>query len=417
MEKDTALSLLIDVQQSFRRQIVLTLSLFSCLVSFVWASALFGGIEWTEDHMLNGQLEREFYRLRDNLPQEIENETLIRSWLTVYSDLMPTGMQATLSEDVPARYLEYIIDNKATENIDDGVHFYRGQVANYSITITVDEYLITQHSTFEPTIYAILAMIALIMLLASIVLAKAMGRRLAAPLTELTLALSKDPIPSPLSAMGRKDEIGTLARTFDGLLNRLNDFLIREKQFTRHASHEMRTPVSIIANSLSVLKLADIDDDKRNRNLLRIEQALNDISQLIDTFLMLGREDNPQRNDTWLSLNHLLKDKMANHQQRDIATEIVELTELKVLADEKLVAILLENLLSNCYRYAHSEVKVVIDSNHIEINNDVEKTSGCSQGFGFGQEIIGRICELFDWPWQVVSEDGCYRIRIIFPTV
>ena len=408
------MSLLTDIQHSFRRQIILVLALFSCLLSFVWASALFGGIQWTEDHLLNKQLAREFYRLEDNLPQEIANKTLLRNWLNVYSDILPTGMIALLSEDVPEEFQGYLVENEATEAEGQSIHFYKGQVGDYSITIIVEEFLVSQHSAFEPMLISLLVMLALAMLIISIWLARALGNRLAAPLVELTQSLSTQSIPDDLAAMQRKDEIGTLGRTFNQLLARLNQFLVREKQFTRHASHEMRTPVSIIANSLSVLKLTDIDEQKRQRNLQRIEQAVDDISQLIETFLMLGREDDPHRNDCRLCVNHLLKNKMAEHQKDDMQCELTELTKLYVFADERLVNIMLDNILINSFRYGKSRIEIVVKQGSLDITNDIGEESDTHGGFGFGLEIVRRICTLFQWQCQTSYVNEQFSLQIHF---
>ncbi len=50
-----------------------------------------------------------------------------------------------------------------------------------------------------------------------------------------------------------KDEIHLLISTINELLNRLEDNLLREKQFTSDASHELRTPLSVIKGTLEVL--------------------------------------------------------------------------------------------------------------------------------------------------------------------
>ena len=117
--------------------------------------------------------------------------------------------------------------------------------------------------------------------------------------------LSCSPQP-PFIEEQRQDEISKLARTFSELLTRINDFLDREKQFTHHASHELRTPPGIITNSLSVLKLPHISEDKKNRSLGRIEQSTEQISDLVETFLILGREQSLESKVQLIKLNQLI---------------------------------------------------------------------------------------------------------------
>lgn len=70
------------------------------------------------------------------------------------------------------------------------------------------------------------------------------------PVTRITEAAAQISSGSDLSKRieleGADDEIDTLAKTFDGMFARLEDAFEAERQFTDDASHELRTPTSVI---------------------------------------------------------------------------------------------------------------------------------------------------------------------------
>jgi signal transduction histidine kinase len=65
--------------------------------------------------------------------------------------------------------------------------------------------------------------------------------------------ITKENIDERIKLPVNKDEIYTLTTTINGLLDRLEDAVLREKQFTADASHELRTPLSVIKGTLEVL--------------------------------------------------------------------------------------------------------------------------------------------------------------------
>lgn len=85
------------------------------------------------------------------------------------------------------------------------------------------------------------------------------------------------------------DEVGRLARTFDQLLERVQQAMERERRFTSDASHELRSPLTVLKGEISVaLSRIRPAEDYRN-TLAQLEATVDDMSQLVEDLLTLTR--------------------------------------------------------------------------------------------------------------------------------
>ena len=66
-------------------------------------------------------------------------------------------------------------------------------------------------------------------------------------ITRTARDISKGDMVQRLNMPAAKDEVGRLATTFNEMLDKLEAFIKKERQFSSDASHELRTPISIIS--------------------------------------------------------------------------------------------------------------------------------------------------------------------------
>ncbi len=85
------------------------------------------------------------------------------------------------------------------------------------------------------------------------------------------------------------DEVGRLARTFDQLLERVQNAMQRERQFTSDASHELRTPLTVLKGEISVALGRPRQASEYRDTLSRLETTVDDMSQLVEDLLTLAR--------------------------------------------------------------------------------------------------------------------------------
>jgi heavy metal sensor kinase len=153
------------------------------------------------------------------------------------------------------------------------------------------------------------------------------------------------------------DEVGRLARTFDGMIARLDDSFRRQRQFTSDASHELRTPLTAIKGQAEVALQRERTPDEYRRVLTSVNHDVDRMIRLVRTLLTLARADASQ-----IPIAKGLMDVGsivigAVDQMRPIAAEKgIALTvdgseSIVIRADEDLVLQLVLNLLDNAVRY------------------------------------------------------------------
>lgn len=131
-----------------------------------------------------------------------------------------------------------------------------------------------------------------------LVLAAAGGLWLASiglrPITDMARRAASIP-PTGLEDLGqteRTDELGQLATAFNGLVARLRAALQTQRQFMADASHELRTPVSIVRATSDVMLTKDHRDEAEYREAIAIVGGQSRrLGRLVDDMLVLARAD------------------------------------------------------------------------------------------------------------------------------
>ncbi len=101
--------------------------------------------------------------------------------------------------------------------------------------------------------------------------------------------------PAGMTDLGesdRRDELGQLARAFNGLLARLRQTLETQRAFMADASHELRTPVSVIQSAADVTLAHEGRDEREYREALtHVAAESRRLGRLVDDMLVLARAD------------------------------------------------------------------------------------------------------------------------------
>src|SRR5690606_25355083 len=117
-------------------------------------------------------------------------------------------------------------------------------------------------------------------------------RRVVRPLHTLTQDIRRIEPGSRISRIESAysdQELAEIASTLNELLGALDAYIRREKSLISLASHELRTPVAVIAGALDVLEQRDSLGEADRRTLSRIRRAADEMRNDVDALLKLAR--------------------------------------------------------------------------------------------------------------------------------
>jgi signal transduction histidine kinase len=155
------------------------------------------------------------------------------------------------------------------------------------------------------------------------------------------------------------DELGQLAVSFNALLDRLAAALHQQRQFMADASHELRTPVSVVRSTAQVtLAVETRSSEEYRESLVIVGEEAQRLSKLVDAMFLLSRADAqgvPLRRE-FLNLDDIVADSartlrvLANERGVSVSTDGDQ--EVGFTGDEALLHRMVGNLLDNAIRHA-----------------------------------------------------------------
>lgn len=323
---------------------------------------------------------------------------------------------------------------------DDGKHYHLAAFEPESglpeayLLAEVSEYLLVR--PIRDRMLAFYAISALAVLSIAGLIGYVLARRATASLTRLVEVLDDvepDTRPVPFATAFPDNEIGRLATALELALARVAAFVEREQNFTRDASHELRTPVAIVHSSAELLARQQLPEAGREQ-LQQIRAAALQMEQIINTLLALAREI-PEAAQPPVLLLPILEKAIVQHANllrgKDVRLDVQVPANAAVTLPAPVLSILLNNLVANAFQYTGTGViDIAWQGSALEIRDSgpgieagiVERLGeplvkgSASTGFGLGLSIVKRLCERFDVALRIgPHQDGGTRAEVRFP--
>jgi len=210
--------------------------------------------------------------------------------------------------------------------------------------------------------------------------------------------ITKENLNSRITQPKNKDEIYELAQTINGLMERLEDAVLREKQFTSDASHELRTPLSVIKGTLEVLIRRPREAEYYQNKIQYCIKEVDRIAVLIDQLLMLARFESSEIElrksniDLTQSILYCIYRLSDYTMDKGIKINFTESNKYFVHADPALLDIILENLFTNAVKYSNDskQIDVKIKRSGNEITCSIQ-----DYGIGMNNEQLLKVFDRF----------------------
>ncbi len=180
------------------------------------------------------------------------------------------------------------------------------------------------------------------------------------PLTDLTGAVEKihaGNLGGRLPIGGNGDEIDRLAQVFNAMTARLDGSFQRIREFTLHASHELKTPLTILHGELEIELLSDSLSAKRREELCSQLDEIQRLAKIVDGLTLLTRGDAGQveLKIEPVRLDEIVRDVFADAQilarPSGLNLKLTECEGLNISGDRHRLRQLLLNLLDNAIKY------------------------------------------------------------------
>ncbi len=255
-----------------------------------------------------------------------------------------------------------------------------------------------------------------------------LARRIVSPVTRLANWVG-DAEPGvkhmPPAKLIRNDEVGELARAFERYVQRLDDFIEREKNFAGDVSHELRTPLAVILGAVEVLEQDERLNDKQRERLARIKRSGLEMVEMMRSLLLMARERTVGDDEPLCQIAPVVQEAVDRH--RALLRDSAVVLELSVQAapalvvERSLIYIAVDNLLRNAaFHTTQGHIRLKLEEGRIEVSDtgtgmtpeelarafDRHYKGRASAGFGVGLSLVRRISDRYGWQVQIDSHPG-----------
>ncbi|NHM29391.1 HAMP domain-containing histidine kinase [Neobacillus terrae] len=279
-----------------------------------------------------------------------------------------------------------------------------------------------------------------------------LAKQFLTPVRELTLTMKRikeNRFQERMVVPEGNDELADLSNIFNDMMDEIESSFLQQKQFVEDASHELRTPISILEGHVALLnRWGKKDEAILDESLSASMQELSRLKKLVFNLLDLTRAENSrimqpnEKTDPELIIHQVVKNFEVLHPDFELVAEIKQPLDYISIFSEHLQQILII-LMDNSVKYSQRVKTIVVSAkqkgdlicievidNGIGIPPDevskvfnrfyrIDKARSREKGgTGLGLSIAKRLVEKYNGTISIDSEEGKGTIvEILFPSI
>jgi signal transduction histidine kinase len=200
------------------------------------------------------------------------------------------------------------------------------------------------------------------------------------------------------------DEVAEMVSVINDMLDRLEAAFRAQERFVADASHELKTPLSVLLAEAQVVMQTARTSEEHDRYVTSVAEQLHQLSRLVDSLLTLARTEAgfPLASPAPVPVNEVVTEavqrceRLASHREVRLIPKLAlpteEGLEPLVAGDAPLLCALVENLIRNAVRHSDVEQAVEIEVRLVPPNVIVAVRD---HGPGIPPEHLGRVFDRF----------------------
>ncbi len=268
-------------------------------------------------------------------------------------------------------------------------------------------------------------------------------------MNEQALEISENHLDRRLPITESYDEFNALAQTLNQVFDRLQHAFMRQKRLLADASHELKTPLSIMKLAIEgQLSTQDkIQNERHMEGLKRLTEQVLRMERLVKNILDLSALEIQisaikESIDLVKILERLIADYSLFAEARNIRLEVKLPQQLIVQGNEEQLSRVLSNILDNSIKYNvdggqvrvigyQSVTEVIVKVENTGTGVDAEESSKVFEPFyrveksrstryggtGLGLSIVKRIVELHQGKVSLESQNGWTKVTVSLPLI